>query len=493
LRHASGWLANALITLICGAAIAGLWLAFHQRVSFERHQAITAAMGSNANLAIAYEQDVDRTLKAAEQVMSFVRTQYLQQGPDVNLRRWIQDGVVRDEAFTIISIVDAAGNIIDSSQQTGAINYSDREFFTVQRDSQDDALYVNPPVLGKVSGEWRVPMSLRITRPGGGFGGVVVLSVGPDTLTNFYREVDLGRDGLLEVTGLDGIVRGHKIGSQDMFGQDAQELPWFQRQKQDPEGNFVDNGAATDGIPRIISYRTLSDYPLMVVVGTPLPAILAPILQHAGTYRAITFYASAALLAFSLLVMYLLARQRAVSRALKTSESRLAHAALHDPLTGLPNRVLFQERCDRALQAALRHEDRLAVLYLDLDGFKDVNDQQGHGMGDILLQQVAARLAACVRADSEDTVSRFGGDEFCILLTGLNAPAEAEAIAQDILQTISRPFSLNGADARISVSIGAALYPDHGLSVDELIKISDTAMYTAKHTGKNRFAWGAQG
>ncbi|TAN28212.1 MAG: diguanylate cyclase [Castellaniella sp.] len=489
-RHLNGLLVNGLILAIFGLVIMALWLALHHRIASERSQAITAAMRANANIAIAYEQDISRTLKAAEQVMSFARTQYLQQGPTLDLRRWAQRRVIRDQAFTIISIVDELGNIVDSSQNTGPVNYADRDFFQAQRNDMRDALYINRPVLGRVSGQWRIPMSLRITRPDGSFGGVVVLSVDPDTLTDFYREIDLGHDGMLELAALNGMVLGRQISGQNVFGIDAGGQPWFQRQKLNPEDDFVDDGASTDGIPRIISYRSVRGYPVMVSVGMALHEILAPVNQQGKGYRNMTVYASIALLAFAAFIMLLLARQRAVSRALAASEARLTHAVLHDPLTGLSNRVLFQERCDRALQVAQRHDQRVAVLYLDLDGFKAINDQFGHATGDTLLQQVARRLETRVRAGSDDTVSRFGGDEFCILLTAMKTPKECEAIAQNVLRALSTPFELDGIPVEISVSIGVALSPEHGRDTATLIKQADAAMYTAKRTGRNRFVWG---
>src|SRR5690606_16409755 len=154
-----------------------------QRVAFERKQAVTAAMQSNANLAIAFEEQVSQTLKAAEQVAAFVREQYLRHGPGIDLRAWVDQRVIREEAFTIISVVNERGEIVSSSQAAGKVNYADREFFTAQRAATNDELYVNRPVFGRVSNTWQVPMSLRITRPDGSFGGVVVMSVDPADFT----------------------------------------------------------------------------------------------------------------------------------------------------------------------------------------------------------------------------------------------------------------------------------------------------------------------
>lgn len=154
------------------------------------------------------------------------------------------------------------------------------------------------------------------------------------------------------------------------------------------------------------------------------------------------------------------------------------HAALHDPLTGLPNRVLFENRLEHGLAQAKRHDRILAVMFLDLDGFKAINDVHGHDAGDAVLKVVADRLKEHARED--DTVSRFGGDEFLYLLTEINSDQDAIAVAQKIADAILLPFQLSIGELKIGVSIGIAIFPKDGTSVSALIKSADTAMYTAK-------------
>ena len=177
--------------------------------------------------------------------------------------------------------------------------------------------------------------------------------------------------------------------------------------------------------------------------------------------------------------------------ARKDLEARLSYDALHDALTGLPNRVMFEDRFARVLESARRYSRLAAVLYIDLDGFKDVNDSHGHAAGDVLLQQVARRLEGCVRA--EDTIARFGGDEFGVVLTTLAQEDDAEVVAMKILQALAAPFDLGGTPVHVSASIGAALYPLHGRDADGLVAHADRAMYAAKRAGKNRFSWEAVG
>lgn len=509
------------IVVVCALAIAALWRGTLERITQEREQALAAAMESNANLAVAFEQQVFRTLKAAEQVTAFVRDQYLEHGSSIDLKRWVDEQLIRDALFTIVNVVDAQGNIVVSSNQmAGKVNYADRVFFQAQQHSTEDTLYVSAPVLGRVSGKWQIPMSLRISHADGRFGGVVVLSVSPYHFTQFYQDADLGAQGLLELTGLDGTVRSRTVGGQDSFGLPAADLPWFQRSPSAPASAFSDSGAALDQVARIVSYRNVGGYPLLVTVGTALAAELAPVEQRRQEYLWMSGATTAALVVIAGLLQLILARQRAATQALRASEAlfratfsqaamgiahialdgrilganqrfcrmldysleelhsrsvldlcdaehrpqaqqflterlhqtaptlspeiekpylrkdgstlwvcealsvvtddqgqpaylvavmqditvrkhlekNLSYAALHDGLTLLPNRVMFLEQLAERLAQARLQQEQVVVLFLDLDGFKAVNDNLGHAAGDELLCQAApGKLPACGR------------------------------------------------------------------------------------------------
>ena len=168
----------------------------------------------------------------------------------------------------------------------------------------------------------------------------------------------------------------------------------------------------------------------------------------------------------------------AIERARLNAE--LLHAARHDELTGLPNRRLLLDRIESALARCARKHSHMAVLYLDIDDFKQVNDSLGHAVGDALLREVALRLKHCVRA--ADTVARLGGDEFAIVLEEVHTPAEVSAIADKIRNTIRQPTKIDGLVIETSASIGFALYPDDGTQTDQLLKRADDAMYVDKRT-----------
>jgi diguanylate cyclase (GGDEF)-like protein/PAS domain S-box-containing protein len=161
---------------------------------------------------------------------------------------------------------------------------------------------------------------------------------------------------------------------------------------------------------------------------------------------------------------------------------RMAHLAQYDALTDLPNRVLLQDRAQHALALARREAKGLGVMYLDLDGFKQINDALGHDAGDQLLVQFARRLVAAMR--QSDTVCRQGGDEFVLLLPGLEDPRQAAAIAGKVLGVCQEPFVLNGQTLKIGLSAGLALFPQHGSDYEELARHADTALYAAKRGGR---------
>jgi diguanylate cyclase (GGDEF)-like protein/PAS domain S-box-containing protein len=169
----------------------------------------------------------------------------------------------------------------------------------------------------------------------------------------------------------------------------------------------------------------------------------------------------------------------------KEAEELLRFKAHHDALTELPNRELFKDRLQTAINQARRYHRNFALLLIDLDRFKDVNDSLGHTAGDQLLVEAAQRLASCVR--ETDTVARLGGDEFAIILSEMSADDEAEQIAQRAVELLGEPYHLDAGTARISGCVGIALYPVHGRESDQLLRNADNALYAAKEGGRNTY------
>jgi diguanylate cyclase (GGDEF)-like protein/PAS domain S-box-containing protein len=164
---------------------------------------------------------------------------------------------------------------------------------------------------------------------------------------------------------------------------------------------------------------------------------------------------------------------------------KMTHLAHHDFLTGLPNRVLLIERISQAITQANRHGKRLALLFIDLDNFKRINDLLGHAAGDRLLRLVAKRLAACVRA--MDTLCRQGGDEFVMLLTEIEQPQDAARVVEKLRAALAVPYRIGRHDLRVTLSMGISVFPDDGFDADSLMQKADTAMFHAKASGRDSY------
>jgi diguanylate cyclase (GGDEF)-like protein len=176
--------------------------------------------------------------------------------------------------------------------------------------------------------------------------------------------------------------------------------------------------------------------------------------------------------------------RHALMRDLESARVRESHRATHDALTGLPNRVLFNDRMTHALAAAQRYEEHVAVGFMDIDGFKDINDRFGHAVGDQVLIPVAHRLSGLVR--QHDMVARYGGDEFTLLVERGGGRESAEALLSRFVTTVSAPLRVEGHTIDLSLSLGVAMFPDDGQSTDDLLRTADAAMYRQKAARRPR-------
>ncbi len=181
---------------------------------------------------------------------------------------------------------------------------------------------------------------------------------------------------------------------------------------------------------------------------------------------------------------------RLLYKELANYSKRQQALALHDPLTGLPNRRLLEDRIETTFQHASRQQGKAAIMYLDLDGFKNVNDTYGHNCGDEVLKIVADRLVGSSR--KEDTVARVGGDEFVIVLGSVSSLSDALGPASKLVDRLSEPYQIDDLTLNLSTSIGIAIYPDDADTVEALINAADGALYQAKRAGKNRYCAAAQ-
>jgi diguanylate cyclase (GGDEF)-like protein/hemerythrin-like metal-binding protein len=236
-----------------------------------------------------------------------------------------------------------------------------------------------------------------------------------------------------------------------------------------------------------VAWYRKSSFAYLIALVAMLGDIHNSILEIAqgGSQWIAIYRAGATLLQFSVFCFVVLLIRRQFDQ-LKRSGDMLRHIAFHDRLTGLPNRPLLFDRLARAISQARRNQSQVALMVLDLDGFKQVNDRFGHQAGDDVLKAVAARLTGSVR--EVDTVARLGGDEFAIVLADIHHPIDASRLAQKVLDALSQPIP-SGAEEqyRIGCSIGISLFPDDGSEIDSLLAGADEAMYASKAGGKNRY------
>ena len=317
-------------------------------------------------------------------------------------------------------------------------------------------------------------------------------------LKNLARDLDVVKVKIYDLNGL------------TVFSSDVRQIG------EDKSGNDGFRRAAAGGVASDITYRDRFDawegvindrsligtyVPLRLHDGAPVEAVMEVYSDVTGlvavmerTQRQIIVAVVGAMAALYGLMLWMAGRSDRILREQETqrlaNEERIRYQAYHDPLTGLPNRASFAEHLDEGIRRSKRFGWALAVMFLDVDRFKRVNDSLGHEAGDWLLRLAASRLQGCIR--ESDMLFRMGGDEFTVLLENVKGPEEAAAVAGRMLQAIAEPMELAHHELTATVSIGIALYPKDDETGERLVKSADTAMYRAKELGRNRYAFFTQ-
>ncbi|MHB1258299.1 MAG: putative bifunctional diguanylate cyclase/phosphodiesterase [Thiobacillus sp.] len=478
---------HILYPAIAVLALTAIWATTLRQIKVERAAAEYTAAVSSHQLVETYEAQVVRALREIDQALKSVKYAIELRGNQAALPELKARDLLPPDLLFTFSIVDDTGNIVASSRPSTMGNVADRNIFQSQR--QTDALSVGRPRKNPDSGEWALQFSRRLDATDGSFSGIVMVEVDAAYFVSGYEASKLGAHGVLGILGTDGMFRVRRSGDTVSAGDttDLGAMAVHSEDETKSEAALTIN--PWDGVQRYTSVRQLYAFPLVVIVGLSADEQLAAARRN---IRADLWRATAGSLVLLLILTILgrMSRQLALSRQ-RAAEEQVAHAerveylAYHDGLTGLPNRSLFSKLLGQSIHQAHRHNRQLAVLFLDLDHFKHINDTLGHEAGDQLLQEVANRLKACLR--DSDTVARLGGDEFVVLLPELDEGKYVSAVAQKILSAVARPFILVGEEFRVTASIGISTYPQDGLDEQTLTKNADIAMYQAKEEGKNNF------
>jgi diguanylate cyclase (GGDEF)-like protein len=440
---------------------------------------------SNRELLATYEAQVVRVLREIDQTLNLVKFWHERTGMHGALSELKDQGLLPPDLVFTVGIADRDGTIVESTRPLGAVSVADQDYFRRQRDS--DAIFVGQLPRG-ATGDGKLPFSRRLNAANGDFGGIVIVAVDAAFFVSGYDASKLGERGVLGILGTDGIFRVRRSGD-SMFSGDAIDYSSLQQGPDEVETEPPVLRSSWDGEWRWSRAREIYGFPLAILVGLSQDEQLAAVRRNSDGY----IWRAAAGSVGIVLLMALLGRmswQLAQSR-LRESETKLAHAqrveylAYHDGLTGLPNRSMFSKLLSQRISEAHRYNRQLAVAFLDLDRFKQINDTLGHEAGDQLLREVATRLQGCVR--DSDTVARLGGDEFVVLLPELADGKYAATVAQKILAVIAKAFTLIGHEFRVTASIGISTFPQDGEDEQTLTKNADIAMYQAKAEGKNNF------
>jgi diguanylate cyclase (GGDEF)-like protein len=468
-----------LVALLLGA----IWASSLNLVGVKMAAAQQAAAVSSVELAATYEAQVVRALREIDHTLKVVKYAYeTGAGKDV-LNELDRRSLLPPDSLFPVRVTDDRGAVVASTHGPVGENIADQDLFMRQR--RGDVLSVAGAPVGGSRGDHKLSFSRRLDTPAGQFAGVVTVAVDADFFVSGYDSRQLGEQGLLGVMGPEGEFRVRRTADLvtiDDIGRYPGLIPPVGAESLEEV-----SPQPWDGVIRYVSARRIYGFPMTVVVGLSEAEQLAPARQTRRYYLWLAAAGSLlTLLAAGLLGWFShqleVSRRRAVREQLAHAE-RIEYLAYHDGLTSLPNRNLFSRILGDSLEAAHQQHTRIAVLFLDLDRFKQINDTLGHEVGDGLLQEVARRLKDCLR--DTDTVARLGGDEFVILMPQVQELQQVAAVAQKILAAAARPFALLGQEFRITTSIGISLYPQDGLDEQTLMKNADIAMYQAKDEGKN--------
>ena len=438
--------ANGLIALI------GAYSLWNSRQIYTQHAAIQAE-----NIAIGADQTVSKSIEKIDLALDFVVQELereLAQGPlkPATVNPFLERTTRRIPEVESLRVSDVDGTVIlglDTAHQTLRIN--DSSYFQHFKQGTSSALFVSEPLLDHISQHVVIVLAKRFNDRDGRVSGVVCASVPLAYFTQLLSQFDIGAHGTIA-------LRDDKLHL-------ITQLPL------PPE---------RDDIERTVAIRAVHGAPAYAIVGLASDVYLAD-------WWIEVYETSAFIALFCAMTGVALLAIAQVLNAADLREASIAELAFKDPLTGLPTIRLTEDRLTMAMHQATRDNNRMGVMFLDLDGFKLVNDAFGHAAGDCVLRAVAHRIRDAIRAN--DTVSRVGGDEFMIVLGALTDRPAAAEIAAKIVAVLSTPIPFNGRSLSVQCSIGISLFPDDAQDMHTLRHLADEAMYTVKRAGKNNWAF----
>lgn len=475
---------RSLFGIVAVVVLVLIWYTTYVLINAEMHSARQRVATTASELTYTYEAQVIRALREVDLTLKVIQYAYESAGSSAVLEDLQARALLPPPLLFAVGVANAQGMLVASTGNFARASVAGEDYFVRQREA--DSLIISAPQLIEESATALVHFTRRLATADGAFAGIVMLQVDAAYFVSGYEHADLGSEGVLGILGTDGIFRARRTGDAISYGETV-DYAAVTSSADATEAALSRN--VWDGVLRYTNVHELFAFPLTVVVGLSEPEQLSA--AYASTNSRIRLAAIASLLV--LIVIAALARlsgqlqsarQRLVAEQLRHAK-RIEYLAYHDSLTDLANRSLFSEVLKHSMALAKRNERRVSVLFMDLDGFKFINDTLGHAIGDELLVELAQRLKAAIRAS--DTVARLGGDEFVVLLADHDNKQSVATVAAKILASVRRPFKIADQELRVTVSIGISTFPSDGSDEQTLMKKADVAMYNAKKEGKNIF------
>lgn len=474
---------QVLFPLIALFLLAVIWATTFGIIRVKTSAAEHAAAVSSRELLSTYEAQVVRALREIDQTLFLVKYWPERSNGRHTLADLKNKGLLPPDLLFVVSITDRYGAIVESTRRIDKPQGVDQDTLRTLRNSDDMVISRLPRGATR---QRQLDFSRRLDTVEGKFDGLVMVTVDANYFVSGYDTEKLGEHGVLGLLGADGVFRVRRTGDA-VFSGDTVDYPSTVAGDDDTAATV--SRSRWDGVQRWTSARELYGFPLAVLVGLSVDEQMAS--AHGQSLAYLAWAAIASIVVAVLTGLLGRLSWQLVEARRRESDVKLAHSqrveyvAYHDALTGLPNRDMFSKLLAQSISEAHRYNRQLAVAFLDLDRFKQINDTLGHAAGDQLLQEVALRLTGCVR--DSDTVARLGGDEFVVLFPELADGKYAAMVAQKILLQVARDFTLLGQPFRITASIGISTFPKDGVDEQTLTKNADIAMYQAKAEGKNNF------
>ncbi len=463
-----------LIAFYCTVVVSSV-AALSWAVYISRIDSIKAAEDQLTALSMTLDENVARTLDASRQAADAIteHPKFL-----ADLARRDEPSLFKDlvpklktvQHMRSWNVIEPDGNVLMSTFKSPPpkVNASKRPYFTASQKHND--IWIDPPVKSLIGGDWIIPMARAIRDKDGNNLGVLMGTYSPEYLKKFYASISADQQLVIFIAGANGKILMRHPFVDDAMGMDISKLPIWS-ELSDFKKNIVIQKDPVDDNVRHYAHRLVSSGSLQVIVGLSKEAMLQQWWRDA---KIKIWYVFIVLLTTGILSLFLL---RQINR-LNESENDRRKLTNYDSLTALPNRALFYSQLVQTIELASRQSMPIAVLVLNFDGFKTLNDSFGHSAGDQLLRLTADRLRSLTR--KTDFLARLAGDEFAICLVGVSSAVDTKNIAINIQNQLSTPFHLTHGEFTTSVCIGISAFPTDGQDAESLLRNADTAMHQAK-------------